>query len=144
MNHKQLQFFINMSCIQSKLARSFDVGLGNGIGWNDFVILFHLFHAPDQKMRRIDLAEGISMSPSGITRMLLPMEKIGLVGREADHHDARVSFVTLAPGGKRLLLESLERAQLISENLLPTTDIHNIKNISEVFSLFSLPSIFLK
>lgn len=138
MNHKQLQFFINMSFIQSKIARSFDVGLGNGIGWNDFIILFHLSKAPEQKMRRIDLAERISMSPSGITRMLLPMEKIGLVSRETDTNDARVSFVTLAPGGKRLFEESLERAQMISEHLLPKTEIKNMKDITDIFSLFSV------
>lgn len=138
MNHEQLQFFINMSFIQSKIARSFDLGLGNGIGWNDFIILFHLFHAQEQKMRRIDLAERLSMSPSGITRMLLPMEKIGLVGRESDINDARVSFVTLAKGGKRLLEESLERACLISEHLLPETDLGNVKNISDIFSLFTV------
>ena len=136
MNHEQLQFFINMSFIQSKIERSFDLGLGNGIGWNDFVILFHLFHAPEQKMRRIDLADRLSMSPSGITRMLLPMEKIGLVGRESNVNDARVSFVTLVPGGKRLLEESLERAQMISEHLLPTIEIKGMENISEIFSLF--------
>lgn len=139
---KQLKFFLNMASVHSKIARSFDVGLGNGIGFNDFIILYHLQQAPEQKMRRIDLAEAVSLSASGITRLLLPMEKIGLVKREESKFDARVSFVKLAPGGKRLLEEAVERAEMKSEELLSSTDIKEMKDLSEIFSLFSLNKIF--
>ncbi len=135
---KALKFFINLAIIHSKISRAFDNGLGNGIGFNDFVILYFLSNAPEQKMRRVDLAETISLTPSGITRMLLPMEKIGLVKREESREDARVSYVKLAPGGKRLLEEAIERAELKAEELLPTTDIKNMKEISEILSLFNL------
>jgi DNA-binding MarR family transcriptional regulator len=37
---------------------------------------------------------------------------------EANEHNARVSYVALAPGGKRLLAESLERAQMLSEEVI--------------------------
>jgi DNA-binding MarR family transcriptional regulator len=135
--HTQLKFVLNLSMVLNRIVRSFDQGLGNGIGFNDFVILFHLSQAVDEKMRRVDLAEKLSMSASGITRMILPMEKIGLVKREESELDGRVSYVKLASGGKRLLSEAMERAEMKSEDFLPSMDIHKMKDLSEIFSLFS-------
>jgi DNA-binding MarR family transcriptional regulator len=134
---KQLKFFINLSAVHSKVAQSFDRGLGNGVGFNDFIVLYHLNKAEGQVMRRIDLAEKMSMSASGITRMLLPMEKLGLITRENSEHDGRVSYVKLASGGKRLFEEAIEKAEMKSEDFLPTTDIETMKDISEIFNLFS-------
>lgn len=138
---KQLKFFLNMSMVHSRVVRSFDNGLGNGIGFTDFVILYHLSQASEQKMRRIDLAEKVSLTASGITRLLLPMEKIGLVKREESEHDGRVSFVKLAPGGKKLLEEALETAEMKAEEFLPSMNITQFKDLSEIFTLFSFNQI---
>lgn len=132
-NNQQLNFFLNLSIVQSKFAKALDTGLGQGIGFNDFRILYYLNNAPDGKMRATDLVEKISMTQSGITRMLLPMEKIGLVVREDSEHDGRVKYVKIAPGGKRILQDSLERAGLISEKMLLSMDISSYKNINEIF-----------
>ncbi len=138
---KQLKFLINLTAAHSKVVQSFDRGLGNGVGFNDFIILYHLSGAEDQKMRRIDLAEKMSLSASGITRLLLPMEKLGLIKREESDHDGRVSYVKLASGGKKLFGEAIEKAEMRSEDFLPSTDIKNMKDLSEVLSLFSLNRI---
>jgi DNA-binding MarR family transcriptional regulator len=61
---------------------------------------------PDQKMRRIDLAEKIGLSPSEITRLLNPMEKISLIEKEDNPRDARVSLVALSNAGKRVYEEA--------------------------------------
>jgi DNA-binding MarR family transcriptional regulator len=94
---KQLESIFQISRTFSIMSRRFDAGLG-GISLNECIILSSLLQAPENKMRRIDLAEKIGFTPSGITRLLLPMEKIGLVLREKNEHDARVSYVILAPG----------------------------------------------
>ena len=138
---KQLKFFLQLSRVQALVARAFDRHLGVGIGFSDFVILYYLSQAPEEKMRRIDLAEKVALSASGITRLLLPMEKIGLVAREASTSDARVSYVKLAPGGKRLLEESLEEAELLSKEFLPKTEMKHIDDISDIFQMFSLGQI---
>ena len=135
---KELKFFINLHLVHAKVVQSFDRGLGNGVGFNDFMILYHLSAAEDQKMRRVDLAEKMSISASGITRMLLLMEKIGLVKREESEHDGRVSFVKLAPGGKKLFEEAIEKAEMKSGDFLPSMDIRSQKELLEIFSLFSL------
>lgn len=137
----QLAFFLKLSRVHAILARSFDRHLGVGIGFTDFVILYHLSQAPEEKMRRIDLADAVALTPSGITRLLLPMEKIGLVKRESSATDARVSYVKLAPGGKRLLEESLEKAEQISAEFLPSTKVQKMSDISEVFSHLSMGQI---
>jgi DNA-binding MarR family transcriptional regulator len=113
-----LKFFLDLAKLQSVLSRRFDNGLG-GLAMNEFMILLTLSQAEDQKMRRIDLAEKIGLTASGVTRLLLPMEKIGLVKKEVNKEDARVSYVMLAAGGRNQLQEGLERAELLSDDLLP-------------------------
>ena len=127
-----LKFFIDLARIQSVMARRFDGRMGaiHGIGFNDFVILYHLSQAPGEKLRRIDLAEKIGLTASGVTRMLAPMEKIGLIKREANAQDARVSYVMLAPGGKRLLTESLDTAEYLSQEVIPTTGSEKMEELS--------------
>ena len=66
-------------------------------------------------MRRIDLAEELGMTPSGITRSLLPMEKIGLVYREPNLQDARSSYVGITESGSRLLHEAQTRLEEIEQ-----------------------------
>lgn len=112
-----LSFFIALSRIQTVISRKMDAKLG-GLGFSDFLILYTLSVAPDKRMRRIDLAEAIGLTASGITRLLLPMEKIGLVRREAHDGDARVSYVSIAPGGWTKLTEAIERAELWCEDTI--------------------------
>jgi DNA-binding MarR family transcriptional regulator len=73
--------------------------------------------------------------------MLLPMEKLGMLKRENSEDDGRVSYVKLASGGRRLLDETLEEAEILSEELLPSVKLENAKEISEIFKMFSLGKI---
>ncbi len=130
-----LQFFINLSKAKTVAARRFDNRLSfYGLGFADFLILVHLSQSPDQKMRRVDLAEKIGLTASGITRQLLPMEKIGLVEREESEVDARVSYVKLAEGGKRLLADGLENAEVLAQTILPPEKIKGMEKFSELLA----------
>lgn len=139
--NKQLKFFITLAEAYAKIVQRFDRNMLGGLGFNDFIILYHLSLADEEKMRRIDLADKVGVTPSGITRMLLPMEKLGMLKREASEQDARVSYVKLAPGGKRLFEETLEEAMILSEELLPSTKIDNLKEVSDIFKLFSFSKV---
>ena len=106
--HPLLSRLIDLVKIQVLISRRFDSQLSvHGLGFSDFIILHHLAHSADGKLRRVDLAELIGVTASGVTRMLVPMEKMGLVTRETNERDARVSFVVLAPAGKRLFANSV-------------------------------------
>lgn len=115
----QLKFLLQLAKVQALLSRKLDGGLG-GLGFTEFIILYQLSCSPDEKLRRIDLANKVGLTASGVTRLLLPMEKIGLVSKETNIHDARVSYVVLAPGGKRKLEEGLERAEYLATEILPS------------------------
>jgi DNA-binding MarR family transcriptional regulator len=112
-----LRLLLQLATTQAVLARRFDSRLP-GLGLTEFLILWQLDAAPDQKMRRIDLAEAIGLTASGVTRLLAPMEKIGLVKRELNTADARVSFVAIAKSGKRMLEEALENAEVLAADAL--------------------------
>ncbi len=109
--------FLQLAKVSAMLTRRFDAGLG-GLSLNEFIILYYLSLAQGAQLRRTDLADKIGLTASGITRLLLPMEKIGLVKRETDATDARVSFVRLASGGKHKLADSLERIDEHGEEIL--------------------------
>lgn len=130
-----LKFVLNLSKIQTVINRKFDGSLSlHGLSFNDFVILYHLNTAPGNKLRRIDLAEKMGVTASGVTRMLAPMEKIGLVSRETNERDARISYVVLAKGGKRLYEESLVTAQYFADDVFPASKGKKIEKLAEALN----------
>ena len=128
-----LKFFLNLTMTQALIARKFDSRLSlHSLSLNDFMILFHLSRAPEEKLRRIDLAEKVGLSASAITKKIAPLEKIGIVKREATERDARVSFVKLAKGGKRILEESMSSAELAASELYPKEKEEKLEASNEV------------
>jgi DNA-binding MarR family transcriptional regulator len=128
-----LKFFMNLNIVQTVTARKFDNRLSNhGISLNDFMILYHLGEAPDEKLRRVDLSEKIGLTASGVTRMLVPLEKTGMVRREVNSRDARVSYVKLAPGGKRILAEVITSAEGVTEQILSGTKAKKIEELAKL------------
>ena len=67
----------------SALTRQMDADLiaSHGITLSDYAVLLRLSQAPDRRMRRVDLAEGVLLTQSGITRLLAGLENAGWVER---------------------------------------------------------------
>jgi DNA-binding MarR family transcriptional regulator len=102
-------FLFSHALLHTKLQKRVDMRMSlHGISFTEFMILHQLNEAPGQSLRRIDLAESVGLSASGVTRLLAPMEKIGLVQKEANPRDARVSMVRLSDAGKTLYGEASE------------------------------------
>lgn len=96
-----------LTSVQSRLTKKAECQLSaHGISFTEFLVLHYLAEASSQTMRRIDLAERIGLSASGVTRLLQPMEKIGLVEKEVNPRDARVSLVKLSTAGSRIYSEA--------------------------------------
>lgn len=110
---------MNLAKVQALISRRFDRLTIHGISFNDFVILYLLRQSPEQKMRRIDLANMLGVTASAVTRMLLPMEKIGLVSREMNERDARVSYVVLSKTGNQVLDYAKKTANEVAAEILP-------------------------
>ena len=127
--NKSIEFFINLSKTQTILNGRFDRGLG-GLSFSEFLILFHLSQAEGEKMRRVDIADKIGLTPSGVTRLLLPMEKVHLIKSGPIEKDARVRFVQLASAGKQKLAETLERLEVLAEDIIPNKKTKEIESLS--------------
>ncbi|MBA9048536.1 MULTISPECIES: MarR family winged helix-turn-helix transcriptional regulator [Streptomyces] len=104
---------------QAALVRRFDARLGglHGVSLADFTLLLRLGQAPGGRMRRVDLAEALGLTASGVTRALVPLERIGLVTREPDVRDARVAYASLTGTGRARLKEMLATAEETAEDL---------------------------
>jgi DNA-binding MarR family transcriptional regulator len=66
---------------------------------NDYEVLLRLSRAPDQRLRRVDLAAEVLLSPSGITRLLDGLERAGLVERASCSSDRRVVYAVITDAG---------------------------------------------
>ncbi|HWQ22985.1 MAG TPA: MarR family transcriptional regulator [Gaiellaceae bacterium] len=78
----------------------------HGLTLSDYEVLLRLSRAPERRLRRVDLAEQVVLSASGITRLLDGLEASGLVERAACDSDRRVVYAVLTDAG----LEKLEEA----------------------------------
>lgn len=114
---------LTLSRVDALVRRRLEV---QGLSLNDLAVLRHLLDAPSRQARRVDLAELLGMTPSGVARLLAPLEKLGYVAREADPHDARVALVTLTDAGAERTQEALEvardKASSLFDRVLDTSE----------------------
>jgi DNA-binding MarR family transcriptional regulator len=129
-----LEFCFRLNRAYSTLTRRLDISLGtyHGLSFADFMILSNLSRAPDGRLRRIDLAERLGLTASGITRALIPLEKIGLVKRQPDPRDARIGYAVLTAAGAKLLANALSSAEQVSEAALPAMSAKQLDALSTV------------
>jgi len=85
----------------------------HGLTISDFEVLYRLANAPDKMLRRVDLAQNVLLTPSGITRLLDGLESCGLVKKEACKADARVVYAKLTDKGQKRL-DAASKDHLVS------------------------------
>jgi DNA-binding MarR family transcriptional regulator len=95
-----------------------ELGAVHGLGLSDFAALHHLAEAPGGRLRRVDLARRLAISPSGVTRLLGPLERRGIVDREEAGHDARATYAVLTRSGKGLVKDATVTVTAIAEAVL--------------------------
>ena len=116
--HSKLDLILSLSSLHTKIFKQIDRDLSvHGISFSEFYVMHQLSKAPDRTMRRIDLAERVGMSASGITRALNPMEKLKLVQKEKNARDARVSLIKLSDIGFQVFNDALTTVKMSSDNL---------------------------
>lgn len=109
MTHNSLDVFSRMTSANNQINKKLDRTLGavHGIGVSDFRVMQQLDAATGNTLSRIALAESVGLTASGITRLLNPMEKVGLVEKLKNERDARMSLVRLSKIGKQRYSEAL-------------------------------------
>ena len=129
---------INIINLHSKIQKKVGTALSaHGIGLSEYLVLNQLYRAKNQKMRRSDLAEQVGLSPSGVTRLLNPMEKIGLVKKEESPRDARVSLVALSETGKTITEEATATFGYSSVSLLEVLDQQQLSSLSALLRVIT-------
>jgi DNA-binding MarR family transcriptional regulator len=78
----------------------------HGLTINDYEALLHLARAEEGRMRRVDLAERLILTASGVTRLLDGLEAGGLVERASCSTDRRVTYAVLTGAGRTKLREA--------------------------------------
>jgi DNA-binding MarR family transcriptional regulator len=78
----------------------------HGLTINAYEALLLLSRAPGGRMRRVDLANRLLLTASGVTRLLDGLERDGLVGREECVSDRRVTYAVLTTAGRDRLREA--------------------------------------
>jgi DNA-binding MarR family transcriptional regulator len=104
----ELEAWINFLRAHAAVTRQFNAELlaTHGLTINDFDVLAQLSRAPENALKRVDLAESVLLTPSGITRLLKGLEEAGWVRNRPCAEDARVTYAVLTPAGKRKLGEA--------------------------------------
>jgi DNA-binding MarR family transcriptional regulator len=132
-NFRESGLVMSIVNLHSKIQKRIGGALSlHGVGLSEYLVLHQLFIAPGQTMRRVDLAEQVGLTPSGITRLLNPMEKIGLIEKEDNPRDARVSLVALSIAGKRVYQEAQISFQQASTTLFEQLDAKRLGRFSEL------------
>jgi DNA-binding MarR family transcriptional regulator len=90
----------------------------HGLSANDFEALVHLSHAEEGALRRIDLAEQLRLSPSGVTRLLDGLQRAGLTCNKSCETDARVTYAMITDEGRQALREAADTHAAACEELI--------------------------
>ena len=80
----------------------------HGLTISDYEVLLRLSRSPDRRMRRVDLAEQVLLTASGITRLLDGLEGHGYVARGSCDSDRRVVYAVLTDEGVEKLRQASE------------------------------------
>lgn len=134
-----LEFCLRLARAYAVLTRRLDSALSSvhGLSFGDFMVLYHLNRASGTRLRRIDLAERLGLTASGVTRTLLPLEKLGLVAREPDPRDARVGYAILTKAGQKLYADALVSAEAVSRDATQMVSDTKIDAFSAVLGLLA-------
>jgi DNA-binding MarR family transcriptional regulator len=103
--HRAVQAWVRLAASNAAMTRSFNASLhaGHGLTVNDFEVLRRLSLEPDGRMRRVDLAQVVSLTPSGITRLLDGLEREGMVRKDVCEADGRVTYACITDEGSAIL-----------------------------------------
>jgi DNA-binding MarR family transcriptional regulator len=120
------EFLLALLHAGAKLERHLDRSLSNikGISFSEYQLLLSLGGEHNATTTRVDLANAVGLTPSGVTRALKPLEKLGFVETRRDLRDARRSLATLTALGSELVSDA---AGVVNDVTADLASIHSLK-----------------
>lgn len=126
---------IKNALLASKLSKRVGNRLSaHGISLTEYLVMHYLDNSSHKAVSRIELAEHIGLSASGVTRLIAPMEKNNILEKEANPRDARQSLVKLTKTGQRLYGEAKISFEHIANELLGSLSQNQQEKIIELFA----------
>jgi DNA-binding MarR family transcriptional regulator len=103
-----IEAFVRLVRAHAAVTRQLSAQLNadHGLNLSAYEALLRLARAPESRLRRVDLANGILLTAGGVTRLLDGLERDGFVGREECSSDRRVSYAVLTEAGRAKLREA--------------------------------------
>jgi DNA-binding MarR family transcriptional regulator len=94
--------------VHSALVKALDAELlaGHELPLTSYEVLINLQAAPGRRRRMAELADGVLLSRSGMTRLVDRLEREGLLERDPCTDDGRGTFAVLTDKGDALLLHA--------------------------------------
>jgi DNA-binding MarR family transcriptional regulator len=94
--------------VHSALVKALDAELlaEHELPLTSYEVLINLQAAPERRRRMAELAEGVLLSRSGMTRLVDRLERDGLIERDACTEDGRGMFAVLTDKGEELLSQA--------------------------------------
>jgi DNA-binding MarR family transcriptional regulator len=88
--------------VHAALVRRLDAELqeAHGLPLSSYEVLMLLADAPEGRLRMFELADGVLLSLSGMTRLVDRLTREGLVRRERCADDRRGAFAVITPAGR--------------------------------------------
>lgn len=94
--------------VHAELVRELDAELvaAHGLPLSSYEVLLSLERAPDRRLRMAELADGVRLSRSGMTRLVDRLERDGLLERDGCPDDARGRYAVLTDKGAEVLRQA--------------------------------------
>jgi DNA-binding MarR family transcriptional regulator len=99
--------------------------------------LLHKLSAGGDSLRVTDLAEMLGVDTPSVTRKVQQLERDGMVVRQTDPDDRRVSKIRLTPAGRRTLERVWRARRVWLEGLLAGWDDEDLATLADLLGRFA-------
>jgi len=107
----------------------------HGLTMGDYQVLVFLCEAEGRAMRMCDLAARLQLSPSGVTRRLDGLVRVGLVERRPSTSDRRVMLAVLTPHGvDHLAVTAPDHVRSVRRHILDRLDAEDVDALGRIFT----------
>jgi len=105
---EELGAWRGMLRVHASLTKALDAELvrAHGLPLSSYEVLLFLADAPGGRLRMAELADGVLLSRSGLTRLVDRMEREGLLRRERCADDARGYNAAITAKGRKLFQQA--------------------------------------
>lgn len=108
----------------------------NGLSRAEFSILINLYKEKGEPQTVSGIAKKLQISSPAVSRSLRVLEQRGIIRREVDVNDRRLTVVQITESGKTLLHQAEKNTCELMESVLKQMDPEEVKHLYEYLEQF--------